>query len=593
MRRMYCSFRQHWYSPLFVITLLCTSAPAAEKNASDLMPASTVLYAELVDSKQLLDTILDHPLCDRIESLEGYRRAVEDDDFRQFQAVVATVEAQIGRSWREALTAMTAGGVAVGLDAQTEGLAILAHSQDETTHQEVLDALTRLAEADARQNGRGSPIRRREYRGIVAHRVDEVRFATFGPWLLLTNQDELGKQIVDNYLDGNPATLAKDDSFQATRKSVANQPTTVWAYLSVSALRDAGVAKELFVGRTDNPVAELMLGGILSSLQRAPFANAALTVGPRRVALQLAVPHNETWAGKERQYYFGPRGNGNAPELLETDRTVFSLSTFRDLSSMWLHAPDLMDENASAELAQADSNLSTLFSGRNFGEDILGAVEPQIQLIVNRQNFAGRNLQPTIKLPSFAAVFRLKDAAQMKPQLRRTYQSLIGFLNVLGASQGHPQLDLDSERRDDARILSATYVPEVEEESGTQEGRLHFNFSPSVAFVEDRFVVSSTVGLARELAGIVGDGDTVNPARAGVDNTVAHANLGVLEEILKDNERQLIAQNMLSEGHTREEAEEEVSTVLELLGWLDESSLRLSRADGYLQLKFHVSVGDN
>ena len=77
-------------------------------------------------------------------------------------------------------------------------------------------------------------------------------------------------------------------------------------------------------------------------------------------------------------------------------------------------------------------------------------------------------------------------------------KSLIGFLNVVGAMNGQPQLELDIEKLTDAELVTSTFIPEPDEERSLQ-ARINFNFSPSVGFAGDRFVISSTRALAREL----------------------------------------------------------------------------------------------
>ncbi len=52
---------------------------------------------------------------------------------------------------------------------------------------------------------------------------------------------------------------------------------------------------------------------------------------------------------------------------------------------MWLRAGDLFDEGMNEKLAQADSQLATLFSGKDFGEDILSAFAPQVQFLATRR----------------------------------------------------------------------------------------------------------------------------------------------------------------------------------------------------------------
>ncbi len=126
---------------------------------------------------------------------------------------------------------------------------------------------------------------------------------------------------------------------------------------------------------------------------------------------------------------------------------------------MWQRAGDLLSEQNNEELAKADSSLTTLFAGKDFGEDILGAFRPEVQVVVARQEFAQDQPIPAIKLPAFGLVAEMKDAAKMQPELRRIFQSLVGFLNILGAMNGQPQLELDMEKNAAAQFVTSSYLP--------------------------------------------------------------------------------------------------------------------------------------
>ena len=170
------------------------------------------------------------------------------------------------------------------------------------------------------------------------------------------------------------------------------------------------------------------------------------------------------------------------------------------------------------------------------------------------------------------------------------FLTFIGFLNVVGAMQGNPQLDQDVEIAGDARIYKSGFIPEPEEEDSTR-ARIHFNFSPSLAFAGDRFVLSSTQALARELA--TAPATTTEPndgsARSNV-NTAFAVTLPVVRRLLEDNREQLIAQNMLEEGHSREEAEHQIGLFLSALGWFGDLSLSMATTDNALMLELAVDT---
>jgi hypothetical protein len=248
----------------------------------------------------------------------------------------------------------------------------------------------------------------------------------------------------------------------------------------------------------------------------------------------------------------------------------------------------LLDEQANEQLAEADSGLSTLFSGKDFGEDELGAFGPALRVVVTRQNFEEGQPAPAIKLPAFALISELDDPAATWPELRRTFQNLIGFFNVVGAMNGQPQLELSMEKVDGVELVSATHLPDPDAADPTQL-RINYNFTPSVAVAGNRFIVATTKELALATA-------TAAPAESATNDASRIVNSDVvlrpaeLRDILADNQEQLIAQNMLEKGHSRDEAEQEFGVLLELLQWVDRLGLRLDTTPSEIRASVELSL---
>ena len=572
---------------LFAFTIAVAVSPetlvfAAERTATKLLPRTTVLYAEIPNPPQLISTILEHPLRARIEALEPYQAAMKTDGYRGFLAGRKFVEIQLEMEWREALETLTTNGVYVGLDGTTQGLAVLIHAKDAAA----LDVFRAKLLEISKLGQNPDQIKEGEYRGVTAYQVNEARFAVVDAWLLMTNKPETGKAVLDRLIDGNGESLADNETFVKAR-ATQSVDATAWAWADLGTLRDAGVAPKLFEGKSENPAAELIVGGILNTLQQTPFATAELKASHAGLQFELAVPHQADWISEEREFYFGPNGEGRGPLLPETAHTLFTLSTYRDVSEMWLRAGDLFNEKINDGFAEADASLTTLFSGKDFGEDILGSLTPQIGFVATSQDFTDVLPIPAIKLPQFALVLEMKEPETMTRELRRTFQSMIGFFNVVGAMEGRPQLELDIEKLDDgAELITSSYIPEADDADSVRAD-IVFNFSPSVGFAKERFVVASTDRLARELV-------LAKPsARAGVAvNTAAELKADVLKNVLDENREQLISQNMLEEGHSREEAEAAVALVLEFVGYFEDTSIRLKAEKDRLAVKFELRMKD-
>ena len=580
--------------PLFtafsVVTALCPSLIllADEPYASQLLPNTTVAYLEIAQPVTILNTVLDHPLSQRVQAMDVYKKAQMSEGFRGFLTGRKFFELQIGADWRPAIDALTARGIYAGYDAATQGAVLLVRGKDEATMEnfraKILE-MTRLSGGE-----KGEPV---EYRELLIYRLEKGGAAVVRDWLIVTNKSELGKSVVDRLLDyseGNAsqddaATLAGNTDFLAAQKTRGKE-TDAWGFANLNAVREAGGAKKLFEGKAENPLAELLIGGIQSTLRHSPYLTADLEVASGGVKLQFSTPLQSDWIPEERAYYFGPDNEGSAPALPEVPGTLITLSTYRDISQMWLRAGDLFDEQTNDQLAEADSNLSTVFAGRDFGEEILGSLEPQIGLMVVRQSFENKTPVPAIKLPAFALVMKLRDPETMRSELRRTFQSAIGFFNIVGAQQGNPQLEMDMQKNGDVDMITSRYLPEKKDKDSTS-APIIFNFSPSVGFVGDRFILSSTAELAQQLA----EAPSTETRQAGV-NTSLKLLVPAISESLADNREQLISQNMLEEGHSREEAEAAIGLLFEIVRCFKGVWMNLERVDQQLSLGLSLEVND-
>lgn len=556
-----------------------TSLHADDRNATDLLPKSCVLFAELPEAATLIDTIFDHPIRFEIEKLPQWKQATQQDQYRQFLTGRKFFEIQMDMEWREASKALTAGGISVAVDTQTEAVILLVKADTPETMNLFRDKILVLTQM-------GKPYQDPEkttYRDIQAYEVDKSVIAVFDGWLLATNKPDAGKAVIDLWLDKGDNALTKNESFQAARSTRTNN-LTGWGWADLKTLRTAGIAKKLFQGKTDNPAAELLVGGIMSTLQETPFATAEFAASTDSVSLGLRTPHNPEWVPEERLFYFGPNGEGKGPKIANVPETLFTLSTYRDVGEMWLRAGDLFNERMNDQFAEADASLTTLFAGKDFGEDILGSLTPEVGFIAARQSFEKTLPIPAIKLPAFALIAEMKDPETMTRELRRTFQSMVGFFNVIGAMEGRPQLEMEMDKRDDgSQTVTTSYIPEPDDADSTTAD-LIFNFSPSIGFQNSKVIVASSRSLVDDLL------DANQPDGNSEANSTSQLNAKVLQNVLQDNQQQLIAQNMLEDGNSREEAEVAIGLLLQAVGLFQDASAKLDVTENEISFDFKLNL---
>lgn len=545
-----------------------------ERTFESMLPKSVVAYVEFESADQLLD----HPLRTKIQKSPEFLKIWRSPDVMKFRGGMKLAEAALGDKIENIARKLTAGGVAIAVDREHNAVALIARSESKAWLDDYLERLVELTTSDAKSKSQDNPVKEASYRDVIAYQVNGAVTVALGEFLVVANKGEFGKAIVDNYLDSATNTLSHQTAFAAaiaTRPAQTERPFA-WGFADLQRLREVGFGKKLLADKSDNFAAELLLGGLLETLRDSATLTAAWTLDNGGTKLSLTAPRDAAAASEERGYFFGPESKGTALPLLQSTETLASLSVYRDVSQLWLRAGDLFNSNVNDQLAQAESTLTTLFSGRDFAEDILGAMHPEVRIVVERQEFDGSQPTPALKLPSFALVAQLREPEIMQKELKRTFQSLVGFLNVTGAMNGQPQLDLGTESNESQQFFTATYEPEVDRDRST-DAPIQFNFSPSLAFVGGEMILSSSIPLAKQLANQLSHdaAGQVAPEPVGT-NTLLEINAQSVRQALTDNRQQLIAQNILEKGHSQEEAEAEIDTLLSILNLLDRFQVDLA-----------------
>ncbi len=576
---------------LWALALVCGvmvfAAAAEEKSADQLLPASTAVYLELSRPQAILQ-YLDHPIWQKVQASDRYQQSLQTQQAKDFLGLIAYLEQQLGTDWKTSLRTLTEGGVYLGADAATQGVALLVKSKDPAVLEKLRDAALNLARQIAQGQGQPDPVQTAEYRGITGYQMGPGGFAVFGPWLLVTNKKELAQAVLDRYLDTNQPSLGQEEEFTAARGK-AGKELAGWGYVRVKMLRDVGVGRALFAGRSGNPAAELLVGGILGVLGNAPYGTLELRADTEGVKLSALLPHSPERYPAARQFFYAPAGQTSLATPLRPKEMLLSLSAYRDIAAMWKASPELFDPNVATQLAQADSQLSNFFGGRSFSAEILGNIGPRFQFIAARAAFdPAAGPVPAIKLPAMALVMEVKDPQLMQPYMKVAFQTIVGIVNIQSGMAGRPTLLLTSEAKGDATLLSASYLA-MTDSKGRTDAPIYHNFSPAMALVGNQVVIASTKPLAEELAGLLQSRQEVQ--RLG-DNTRIELDGPAAVAALRDNRSQLVAQNMIQQGHDKAAAEKEVDLFLEMLGYLRGAEVKLTPEPGLLRLEVGVRMGE-
>lgn len=580
-----------WWLAIGITATIAGGTRAEAPGGARLVGSEAVIYAELVQPTALIDRVTGEGFQKRLAAVPGYTQALQQKDYRNFRALVDFVAGALGTTWEQGLGELAGGGVVFAVEEGTPTrVYVIVTPRDPAflarAHAKVLE----LARKDAADKGKPDPIKQADYKGITGYSLGgEEAHALLDGHLVMTNHSETLKAVIDRSMEKAGASIVADADWKARRAEVAPE-ALAWGYARLDRLRKID-PKRFSVPERVNPLATLLFAPWLESLRKAPWTAASVTWAEDRFAAELILPPPPAGYAEPLKRFLPPRGAG-APALIEPPGTIASLSLWRDLSAVWEVRAELFPPEVLQGFAQLDTFAGQFFGGRDFGSGVLGSLSSDWRLVVADQDHAALVPVPDIKLPAVALIVDLKSADDADDdfpiRLRAAFQSFIGLANLGAAQTKAPPLLLESETVAGVTISTAKFLP-PKPAAGAAVEPVHqrHNFSPSAAQVGDHFVLSSNVGLARDLV----RGLQAPPRKPGDASLAVEADGAALARLLERNQARLVQQNMLEKGNDKAASEQEVATLLSLLRSLGHARLTAQDRPEAFRLRLDFALG--
>jgi hypothetical protein len=552
-----------------------------------------VIYVELPRPADLIDRALDPQLQAALRVLPQVEKAYQADGYKTLRTIVDAVAGRLGMTSREALRRLAAGGMVVAVEAAPgappRGLAIVT-PEDAAFGNQVIEAFTTLARENEARHGRPDPVKSAEYRGVTAYALGKAAFALVDGSLVVSDKPETVKIIVDRVRDGFEGgaeqTLAEEPSFKA-RRGQCGADTLAWGWARLDRLRTLD-PKRFNLPEKMPPQATFLFGSWLEAFRTAAWVDARVSMSGERVAASLTLPVPE---GGYREAFRGfvPARGETAPAAVSPPGTIASLSLWRDVSAIWEARSELFTPEVQQGLTKLDTFAGQFFGGRDFGTGVLGALHPRWRLVVAHQDYEALEPCPDLKLPAFALLVDLDPADdEFSQRLKVAFQSFVGVVNLNAGQKAGPPLELGWEVCEGVTITTSHYlVPRVDAEDDARSKEKtavdqRFNFTPSIAQVENHFILSSSLGLTRALVHAL-----KTPGPPGAETLRIEADGPTLARLVAINRNRLVMQNMLDKGHDQATAEGEVGRLERILATLGQG--RLTVVDGPETLRLDLS----
>jgi hypothetical protein len=566
----------------------CTSTSVGGEEVvhpSRWIAGDAAIYLEMAQPTRLLDRLLDEKVQNAVAALPGYDGYVRSEAYKNTFAVIDEVAGKLGTTRIQGLRDLMGGGIVLAVEGESGKPArpvLIVTPTDPAFLNRLNQTILDMARDAAKSKGKGDPIESVEYRGLTGYELAKGKgaYTIIAGKLVISDRLKSLKEVADRALDGAKAgtSLADNVAWKAKRAHAAD--ALAWGLVRLDRLRELDPTRFAFNGDA-KPPATFLFGSWLEAIQKADWASVVLTwtnVGP---GVELTLPSPEGGYREPLKGFVPPRGQG-AKRPVHPPGTIASLSLWRDLSSLWEARAELFPPEVVQGLAKLDGVAGQFFGGRDFGTGVLGALGDDWRLVVARQDHARLKPVPAMKLPAFALVVDLKPDDDFSQRLKVAFQSFVGLANLGGAQSKSPPLELGSETFEEVTISTARYMLPKAPPDTTEPVHPRHNFSPSVAQVENHFILSSSVGLARDLIHAL-----KSPAKPQDATLMAEADGPELADLLELNKSRLVMQNMLEKGHDKVQAEREIDGLTQLVRHLGHA--RLSVQDGAEALRLNLT----
>ncbi|MDX2037854.1 MAG: hypothetical protein SFX72_14480 [Isosphaeraceae bacterium] len=586
-------------SPLAALALFASTISPLARAADaplgvDWVSNDALVHVESARPTLLLDRFLSPSFQAYLGAIPQYKRYIESAEFKQQSAQIEFVATLLDTTWERAIRDLAGGGLILSaevVDGKPAVTLILTPSDPAflaKAHTKLLD----LARADAKGKGNPDPIKTADHRGITGYSVSsEEAHAIVRDALVITNSPKHLKTVIDRALDGKPGGAPPRELTDRRIQAKSNTDTIAWGLVRLEKLR--ALDPKFAIPEKIDPGATFLFGPWLEAARKAPWASAAIRWGDVAMTAEVELPApRDGYSDTYRRYL--PKPGQGAPQLLAPKGVIGNFSLWRDLASIWEVRAEIFPPEALQGLAQLDSFAGQFFGGREFGSGVLASLGTNWRLVVAEQDYAKMSPVPDIKLPAFALVIdTAPDDEEFAQRLRVAFQSFVGLANLGAAQEKAPPLESGSETVDGVTILTTHFLspkaPAAKPgEPAAQPEPVHqrHNFTPSAMQVGNTFVLSSSIGLARDLVPLL-----KTPAKSMTETAILDVDGRALARLVEINKSRLVMQNMLEKGNDRAKAESEIGFLEAVLRYFSHATMTASDANESLRFFLKVDLG--
>ncbi len=536
------------------------------------MPPGAVGFAEVNALGQLLGKVQASPYLQSVLSSPQFQMLEKSPQYKKGNAVRQIVETQLGMdlwtAFKELLRDRLAVAVYPGPDGNPagNGLALLRGVDPKVLAQlrQRLEPFLALAEEQVVVSD-SAPGSTQAYKLLSFQ--GKLHVALGDSWIAAASTRELLDKSLGLMAgkEKEKGTLAEDTAFRAMTEQMGGTHL-VRAYVNSEMLTKA-MHHRLTPEKLDNPLASMLLGGISELAAGSPFAGLTLDVGEDRFILTSGIAGDSRKLDEAHRVFFSDPAGPGTPDIPQLPAIIAGFTFHLDLANWYRQREKLLEARLLPGFDQFESGIANLLPGKDVGEDIVPLIGKSLTFVAAPQDYSHLDGRPGVKLPGFALIIELARPQEGGDLFQLFFQTLSAIVNLQAGQQNNQPWVMTSETFKDVQIAYGRYLKKP---AGDQLP-LVANFLPASARMGDKFIISSSLGLCRQLI------EQYQKPPAGAErpnrnfNFELHAN--ALADILEAN-REVFQARAIQQGTEAKQAAGDFSATLQLLRYFD--SFRLS-----------------
>lgn len=556
--------------------------PEMTGSLASAMPAGAVGYAEISGLGRVVDRIQNSPYLQMVTASPQFAGIEQTPQYKKARAGRQIVEAQLGMDlWtlvEELLRDRLAAAIYPGPDGNPtpNSLAVLRGIDPKILAQlrQRLEPFLALMEEQIEASD-ASP-------GVKVLSVNGKAFVALGEtWIAASNaRDVLTKSLGLMTGKEEQGSLADDPAFKASVTELGREHL-VSAFVNTGLLAKARGTR-LTPEKLDNPLASMLFGGILELAAGSPYLGLALDVEDHRFVLTSAIAGDSRTVDEAHRVFFSdPSGPGTA-DIPKLPGIIGGFTFHLDFANWYKQREKLLQPQVLPGFDQFETGLANLLPGKDVGEDVIPLIGKSLTFVAAPQDYTHLDGTPGVKLPGFGVVIDLAKPEEGGDVFQLFFQTLSSILNLQAREQNRQPWIMGSETFGNVQISYGRYLKKP---SGDQLP-IVFNFMPASARVGDKFIISSSLGLCRNLIEALQKPAAEAPRPNRNLNFELH--IDALADILQAN-KEVFQARSIQQGTEAAKAETEFSSLLGVVRLFESLQLTTSVKPESFQVRFEGS----